>query len=182
LRLRLLTDKTTLKKVEKMKTKLVTLIMLLAAACLLLHNPASNRTMAITGLTQFSTSSDPRGPQITVPVGTTVKVYVKISGPAGTSGTLKVEIRKDIVYESDQTKAWLSQSVTIPSSGITDWIMVGTFVADELTTGQPHQLREYFMKVYWGDTCIYDPTDPNTREWVKTYSPTVTYQAGEFEG
>jgi hypothetical protein len=60
--------------------------------------------------------------------------------------------------------------------------MVGTFVADELTTGQSYQLREYFMKVYWGDTCIYDPTDPNTREWVKTYSPTVTYQAGEFEG
>jgi len=145
-----------------------------------------NRTAMLTATSHLTlataSSNDPRGPQITVPVGTTVTVYIKVSGPPKATGTLKVEVRKDIVYATDQTKAWLTQSVTIPDSGLTDWIKMGTFVADELTTGQPYQLREYFIKVYWNDNCIYDPTNPDTREWVKTYQPTVTYQAGEFEG
>jgi hypothetical protein len=164
-----------------MKRNILTLTLLLTVCLLLCYSP-THRTASIIGATQAAIANDPRGSQITVPVGTTVTVYIKVSGPPSASGTLKVEVRKDIVNAEDQTKAWLSKSVTIPSSGMTDWVNMGTFVADELTTGASGQLREYFIKVYWGDQCIHDPTDPNTREWVKTYIPTVSYQAGEFEG
>jgi len=165
-----------------MKGKIFTLTVLLILSLTLFYTPLNRTTMLSTTAYLSINTLDPRGPQITVPVGTTVTVYIKISGPPGTSGTLKVEVKKDIVWASDSVKKTLTKSVTLPDSGISDWINMGTFVADELTSGGIGQLREYFIKVFWGSDCIHDPTDPETREWVKTYSAAMTYQAGEFEG
>jgi hypothetical protein len=125
---------------------------------------------------------DPKGRQITVPVGSTVTVYTTVKAVGGyATGTLKVEIRKDIVWQPDQTHKFLTKTIEL-KAGETKTFNMGTFTAEDLTGDSPGQVRSYFVKVYFNDKCIYDPTDPNTREWVKTKpTGTVEYKGTEFE-
>jgi len=48
-------------------------------------------------------------------------------------------------------------SVTISGSTV---IPIGFFTADDYGGN----FRSYFIKVYWNDQLIYDPTNPDTRE------------------
>jgi len=128
-------------------------------------------------------TAEVRGSQITVFVNTEVTVWVKVkTGGYAAEGTLKVEVKKDIVWGSDQVHKTLTVDISVPANTVSDWINVGTFIPTDLTGDLPGQVRQYFIKVYFEDTCIYDPTDPNTREWVKTKSGEVAYYMGEFEG
>jgi len=52
-------------------------------------------------------------------------------------------------------------SVTISGPTV---IPIGSFTADDYGGN----FRSYFIKVYWNDQVIYDLTDPDTCEWVKT--------------
>jgi hypothetical protein len=126
-----------------------------------------------------------RGKRITVYKDTEVRVYIKLKYNLAeeTTGTLKVEVKKDKVMSPDVVHKVLEKSVTLPAgSGETDWIDMGTFVADEVTGNGIGQTRQYFIKVYWNDECIHDPTDPNTREAVFVVETEVAYSVGEFEG
>jgi len=119
------------------------------------------------------------GRQITVVVGTSVNVYVTLSSSTSTSGTVNVDVRMDRTGLPDDTKTTLTKSATI--SGSTE-IFIGSFTADDYGEG----FRSYFIKVYWNDKVIYDPSDPDTREWVKTIQAqppaTPSYQSGRFSG
>ena len=110
-----------------------------------------------------------QGKQIYVPVGEVVTVHTTIHASGGdVKGWLKVEVRKDIVWQPDQPLVTLQKYVTL-SAGETKTFNMGTFVAQDKTCDWPGCVREYFVKVYFNDRVIWDPTDPNTREWVKTY-------------
>lgn len=109
------------------------------------------------------------GPQITVPKGTTVHAYAHVNNPNPTSitVTIKMEIRRDKISATDNVKATLARTVSV-SAGVS-FVDMGTFVADETTySSGSGRLREYFMKVWINGILLHDPTDPATREWVKT--------------
>lgn len=136
---------------------------------------------------QLAGSSTVRGSRITVYKGTDVRVYIKLNYDLSeeVTGTLKVEVKKDKVLASDVVHKTLTVEVTLPAgSGTTDWIDMGTFVADEVTGTGIGQTRQYFIKVYWNGEVIHDPTDPNEREavFVVERKTEVAYSAGEFEG
>ena len=109
-----------------------------------------------------------KGTQIWVPQYSKVDVYVTLYNPGSTkiSGTLKVEVRRDFTWAFDDTYTTLFEDITLEPYETKEF-HVGSFYANDLT-GE-NNFREYFVKVYFNDKCIYDPTDPNTREWVKTY-------------
>ena len=110
-----------------------------------------------------------QGKHIYVPVGEVVTVHTTIHASGGdVKGWLKVEVRKDMVLVPDQVLTTLQKYVSL-NSGETKTFTMGTFVAQDKTCDLPGCVREYFVKVYFNDKCIYDPTDPNNREWVKTY-------------
>lgn len=126
-----------------------------------------------------------RGSRITVFVGSDVKVYVKLTASSPSSGTLRVEVRKDVVWAADVLYATLTQQVTLTAGENT--VYAGSFTADVLTSDSVGSVRQYFVKIYWNDVCIYDPTDPNTRECVFTKPKTVAgggigYGGTVFEG
>ena len=110
------------------------------------------------------------GRQIVVAVYSEVTTYIKLYNPYTVTigGTVKVEIKKDIVGWPDEVYRTLTKMVTIPSKSTSSWIDMGTFIADVLTGDSLGQVRQYYIKVYWDNYVIYDPTDPNVREWVKT--------------
>ena len=126
------------------------------------------------------------GAQITVPAGTNVSVSITVSSTAATSGLLTVNVREDIVDAPDNQIATLQHDVALGVGANT--ITMGSFVAKDLTPGGPFQPREYFISVAWNSNTIYNPTNPSTREWVKTVSgpgstnAAVTYVAGSFSG
>ncbi|MCH7802178.1 MAG: PIG-L family deacetylase, partial [Chloroflexi bacterium] len=90
-----------------------------------------------------------------------------------------LELRKDIISGSDETKRTCENSVVL-IAGETE-LLACQFTADDPV--EP-SFRHYFMRVYWNDELIYDPTDPDIREAVTiehasqtptpTPSPTVT--------
>jgi hypothetical protein len=104
---------------------------------------------------------------ITVPVGSTVEVYVKLTVTGDSaSGTLSVEIRRDIVWLPDVVHTVLTEVVNLSAGE--HWVHVGSFTVTDPTGTLPGQVRQYFNKVYWDGICIFDPTDPNTRPHVTT--------------
>ncbi|OLC61338.1 hypothetical protein AUH73_07385 [archaeon 13_1_40CM_4_53_4] len=106
------------------------------------------------------------GSQITVCVGSSVSVGITLSASTGLQGSVSVEVRKDIVVYSDQTLTTLSKTVILSSGN--NAINMGSFQANDLTGGNWGDVRQYFIKVSWAGQLIYDPTDPNSREWVQT--------------
>jgi len=127
------------------------------------------------------------GAQITVPAGSNVSVTITVTSTAATSGLLTVNVREDIVYSPDNQVATLQHYVALGVGQNT--ITMGSFVAKDVTTGAPFAPREYFITVSWNSMMIYNPTDPNSREWVKTVSgpgtsttASVTYVSGVFSG
>ena len=103
------------------------------------------------------------GPQVTVPLGSFVDVYVTLSAPAPVKGTLEVEIRKDIPSAADETKQICSSSLDL---GTAEREIGGcVFLADQLTGDS---LQQYYLQVRWNGTVIYDPSNADTREYVLT--------------
>ena len=103
------------------------------------------------------------GEHIIVPLGALVQVYVTLSATASIAGDLEVEVRKDFTVGSDETEKLCFTQVALG----TDVLEVGpcVFEADELTGSA---FRQYFVRLYWNNTLIYSPTDPDTREYVVT--------------
>ena len=100
------------------------------------------------------------GRQITVAINTAVNVYVTLSSSSSVSGTVKVEVCRDVYDWPNEVKTTLTKSAAISGSEL----LMGSFVADNYGGS----FKSYFIRVYWNDQKIYDPSDPNTREWVKT--------------
>ncbi|MHC1624791.1 MAG: hypothetical protein ACXQS2_02185 [Methermicoccaceae archaeon] len=113
-----------------------------------------------------------RGNQIWVPVGESVYVYVDVYSATGAKGTLSVQVRKDLIAASDVEYTTLDAYVDL-KPGETKTVYMGGFVATDVTCDgwfcAPGSFREYFIKVYFNGACIHDPTNPDGREWVKTY-------------
>ena len=110
-----------------------------------------------------------KGTRIRVPVGEVVTVHTTvkaINGPV--SGTLKVEVKKDIVMLPDEVYKTLIKQISLSQGQISE-IEMGTFTASDKTGNSIGQVRQYFIKVYFNDQVIYDPTNPSTRECVETY-------------
>ena len=103
------------------------------------------------------------GEHVIVPVGALVYVSVRLSSTVPVTGGLHIEVTKDIAVGPDEIKKLCFFSVTL---GV-DLFDIGpcAFVADEFTIGP---LRQYFVRLYWNDTLIYSPVDPETREYVMT--------------
>ncbi len=98
-------------------------------------------------------------PQITVSPGTAITTKVTMSGQG--TGTLKVEIRKDIGYSiPDSVYTILNKEINIDGSTV---IQMDNWNAQSGGLG----FREYFAKIYWNNDLIYDPTNPDQREYVK---------------
>jgi len=107
--------------------------------------------------------------RIKVPVGETVYVHTTVKASGGkVSGTLKVEVRKDIVFRPDEPLKILTKSISL-SPGEEREFYMGSFVAQDKTGTGPGDVRQYFVKVYFEDQVIWDPTNPLTRECVETY-------------
>lgn len=114
-------------------------------------------------------SASSSGLRINVPQNTVVQVYATVSASASATGTLSVEVKKDMVLISDQSLTTLSKQVNLNAGQNT--VLVGQFTASDLTSGT---FRQYFFKTYWNNDVINDPTDPNNREAVTTYSGGTT--------
>ena len=126
--------------------------------------------------TTFS-SPEGSGSHIWVKYGDPVKVYVTLHAVGGpVSGELKVEVRIDntgLLGWPDQEYKTFTKYISL-NAGEFKTIYVGTFIAKNVT-GVDH-FREYFVKVWFNGNLIYNPTDPNTREWVKVYAPSGNIQ------
>ena len=103
------------------------------------------------------------GSHITVLQGSEVDVYVTLESTAPTEGQLEVLVLRDIILDEDQGKK-LCTSPVILSAGSQE-VLGCDFLADDLITGT---LRQYYIQVSWNNALIYNPTDPNTREFVLT--------------
>ena len=113
-------------------------------------------------------TAETEGSRITVPVGSTIAVYVTLESNTATEGQLEVHIVRDIVLATDDTKKLCASKVSL-EAGLNE-ILACDFVADQLSSGS---LRHYFVKVQWNGDFIYDPLDPETREAISTI-PAVT--------
>ncbi len=110
-----------------------------------------------------------RGERIRVPVGEIVSVHTTIKAVNGPiSGTLKVEIKKDVVGWSDSIHKTLRKSITA-NNGEVKVVDMGQFIAGDKTCTEVGCVRHYFVKIYFNDKVIYDPTSPYMRESVETY-------------
>jgi hypothetical protein len=141
--------------------------------------PNPNATVSYVGPALFSGGGQ-QGSEITVPLGTTVQVSIALSSNAPTSGLLQVEVRRDVVWGSDNTMQTLQKQVGL-TAGQNNMTM-GTFTATDATCGNPGCVREYFIKVWWNNQVIYDPTNPNTREWVQTTTSGGGYGGVQYNG
>ena len=72
-------------------------------------------------------------------------------------------MRKDFTVGSDETEKLCFTHVALG----TDALEVGpcVFEADELTGSA---FRQCFVRLYWNNTLVYSPTNPDTREYVVT--------------
>lgn len=116
----------------------------------------------------FTTGNDPQIGDITVNKGQTVNVYANIYTTGYASGTVLIQINKDIVMDMDSTFKSFTQGYTLNNAG-NHWVYVGSFSPDRSTSTSPFPgtLREYFgrgsTKTYGFE---YDPQDENTRSRV----------------
>lgn len=106
------------------------------------------------------------GMRINVPQGTQVDVYATVSSNMATSGTLSVEVRRDMSWASDTTLTTPSKQVSLQAG--TNTILVGTFTASDLSGA--NGFSQYFFKPSWNGVVLNDPTNPSTREIVTTYA------------
>lgn len=109
----------------------------------------------------------PEGYSINVPQNSWVSAFVTLTtSQMGATGTLKVEVKKDISWYPDEILTTFAKQVTFNKEN-TMTTFPGSYQATDLTgTNNFHQ---YFYKVYWNNELIYDPTNPNSRESVTTY-------------
>ncbi len=133
---------------------------------------APTPTVKVELLTVESISSAARGLQINIPTCDWVEVHPTLrTNQLGVTGTLKVEVRRDFVFSlthpQDDTLITLTRQITFNKENI-----MTTFPGSFRTydTSGYNDFRQYFYKVYWNNDLIYDPTDPNSRESVTTYS------------
>ena len=112
----------------------------------------------------FKSSDGNTGSQIWVKYGSSVGIYIQLSGHA--SGMLKVEVRADYELWFDKDVATFTKFVNVDGS---KKVYVGSFTAKDITGVDG--FREYFVRVWFDGKLIYDPKDPNTRPWVKVYAP-----------
>lgn len=115
-------------------------------------------------------------PQIEVASGTAITTKVTMSGKG--KGTLKVEIRKDRIGIRDgDTYKTLTKEVTLDGDD-DETIPLPTWKA--VSGGL--LFREYFARVYWNGDLIYDPEDPQEREYVKIASTGEADSSEDDEG
>ena len=107
------------------------------------------------------------GTKINIPSNSEVQVYATVTSSAPTTGTLSVEVRKDLEWKDDITHAVLSKQATTLQAG-TNSILVGTFIASDVTG--VNNFRQYFFKPSWNGIILNDPTDSSTRESVETFA------------
>jgi|GEM_PF-6334099 len=113
------------------------------------------------------------GNQIYVPAGSVVHVWVKLYATQDVSGTITVQIMKDLILQEPDAKYMLLASEVTMKQGETKDIYLGGFPATDITCYGacfPGSFREYYVIVYWNGQEIYKGTDPDGREWVRTYS------------
>ncbi len=132
--------------------------------------PSTGKLEYVQGVFKFGGVS---GAQIRVVSGMEVAVDVKVKAIGQVNGPLKVEVMQDVVTWPDRVHQTLTKDISLKDAE--QWIGMGTFLADAPTSSAPFAVREYFIKVYFADqvinvkTSTYDPENPSTREWVKTY-------------
>ena len=114
------------------------------------------------------TSGSVSGSQITVQPNSDVNVKIKLQTTADTSGLVSVEVRKDFAYGTDSTHWNLPAKTVNLFKNQVNTIDMGNFPAND------QSVRSYFIKVTWNNNNIYDPTDKDSREWVKLTPSTTT--------
>ncbi|MCI0779678.1 MAG: hypothetical protein J4N93_00160 [Chloroflexi bacterium] len=128
-----------------------------------LPTPTTSRALTVAYATGRFVSGTLSSPQITVPVGSQVSVYLTLDATARTTGELTVEIWKDMTTEPDQLNKRCSQTFTI--AGVNNENRRCDFVAGELTTGP---FNNYFYRVFWDGIEISEFPDLLSRPHVKT--------------
>lgn len=131
--------------------------------------PAQTQANKASYISSNFQSGDIRGPRITVPQGNSVDSYVVLTGSG--SGTLKTEVKRDLSgfpWKSDDVLTTFYNQIVLNGE---QTVKVGTFSANDLS-GQ-NSFRQYFIKLYWNDKTIFDPTDENSRPAVITSAQTI---------
>jgi hypothetical protein len=107
------------------------------------------------------------GPQIAVPQGTLVKVFVTLTSATVNEGTVEVTVMR---YRGSTLAPLAARqcplNIAIPAGPVGP-IEICEFMADALTGsgGFVH----YYVQVRWNGALIYDPSDPATRPFVETF-------------
>ena len=112
------------------------------------------------------------GGRVTVPLGSTVDLVVTLEATGPATGELAIEVRRDISFGGDTTKATCTTTeALIPGA---NEITGCQFFADELTGSG--SLTQFFLRVSWDGALIHDPDDGSTRDAVFTQpaAPTAT--------
>jgi len=169
---------------DQLDPRLVSTTAILLIACLLFLAVAP---VLATPAQSLVVEAVVRGQRVTVFQNTEVTVYVKVKTVGfAVKGELKVEVRKDIIWSSDQVHKTLTKTIEVPADTTTDWINVGSFIATDLSGTWPGSFRHYFIKVWFEGNLIYDPTDPATRPCVATKpggpAEALSFYSVEFEG
>ena len=116
------------------------------------------------------------GRQITVPLNATVAVTVVLNSTDLDIGDLSITIRRDISGGADSNKITCTTPNLVLVPGQQE-ISTCSFVADEPTIGS---FRQYFLRVSWDGSFIYNPSDPGSREFVVT-GPPLANQVGSID-
>lgn len=102
------------------------------------------------------------GRQVEVPFGAAVDVFVTLRASAATSGTIRLEVRKDVATGLDEVQTTCDLPQTL-AAGMQE-VRVCRFIPPLPTGGT---LRQYYFHVLWNGALIHSPTDRATREFLR---------------
>ena len=112
-----------------------------------------------------------------IELGSILQIQTKIYSNLDTSGSLKFELMKDIIGNTDQQE-YICPAIQI-DLGPSPVVVNGcSRIIQTATTGS---LRHYYPRIYWNNELIYNTQDPNTRPnattwvWTSSWSPTPTH-------
>ena len=127
-------------------------------------------------------SGNVEGNQLIVPRNSEVQVKVFLQSNMEVPGSrVKIEIRKDKAFATDEMEKLMVFDFWLQKDKVNQ--LPGSFSPSYSFVANDETVRSYFIKVYYCKTdvspceVIYDPTDPDNREWVKlAVAPTTTTQ------
>jgi len=132
-----------------------------------LVHPPSSPEMSLKIMNAYVCNFQECGGQIYSPVGSKIFINLDIYSPTGAYGVLTIYVKKDLEAMPDEVVVKYDIPINLDPSDSKP-IHVGDFTPHE-STEDTFGLREYFITIYFNGYPLYDPKDPNSRIWIRTY-------------